>query len=156
MSFDPQTFLNTQFDEVSDQRIPFPAGDYLGTIEKVDAASGKVSKPGPNQGKDWYRMEVTFRPVGAAAEEAAKAVGLQGIPTIRYSIMLNLDDNGKLLRGPNENPNLGKLLSAVNLNGNNWMPSQLMGQSCTIRVAHSSNSETGEPYANIVGVAPAA
>lgn len=153
MNFNPETFLNTQFDEVSDQRIPFPADDYQATIEKVSAASGKIGK-GERAGEDWARLDLMFRPIGSKAQEAAEAVGLNGVPLVKYGIMLNLDENGKLLTGPNDNPNLGKLLNAVGLNQGNWMPAQLQGQTCIVKVAHRANPENGDQYAEVTAVAP--
>ena len=156
MNFDPQAFLNSQFGQVSDKVIPMPADEYLGQVEKIDVASGTVNKPGSeNHGKPWHRLEVTFRPIGQKAEEQAKAVGLNGVPTVRYSFMLNLDENGRLLTGDNDNPRLGKLLKALGIEGE-WMPAQLVGQTCQIDVNHSTNPNTGDMYAEVKAVAPSA
>jgi hypothetical protein len=154
MNFDPQTFMNTQFGDVSDKVIPIPADEYLGQVEKVDVANGTIGR-GERQGEPWVRLDVTFKPLGEKAEQACKAVGLGGVPSVRYGIMLNLDDNGKLKTGDNDNPRLGRLLKALGINGE-WMPASLMGQTCTIRIEHETNPETGDQYAQVKGVAPSA
>jgi len=153
MNFDPQSFMNTQFGEVSDKVIPMPADEYLAQVEKVDAATGTIGK-GEHTGEPWARLDLTFRPIGDKAKEAAAAVGLGGIPTVRYGIMLNLDDNGKLKTGDNDNPRLGRLLKAIGVEGE-WMPASLMGQTCTIKVEHKTNPNTGDQYADVAGVTAA-
>jgi len=151
MSFDPQTFLNTQFEPVPDEYVPFPEDEYLGQIEKLDVRSGKI-KDGDHAGEEWVMLDIQFRPIGQKAEEAARAVGLREIPLVRYSMFLDLDENGKLRRGPNENVRLGKLLTACGLNEGSWSPFQLQGQTCTIVVYHRTNEDTGDVYAEVKSV----
>jgi hypothetical protein len=150
-NFDVASFMNESIDATLDTKLdPIPEGEHMaqiGTDDKdVDLASGVSAK----NGRAWLRldMRVTFTDPNLAAQLKREKV------TGRYSIMLDLNEQGKLDLRPQRNINLGKLRDAVGQNRPGpWNFNMLKGQPIKVKVKQKPNEDDPmNPYSEIVGV----
>lgn len=119
-SFDPQAFLNTAevngAMDTTQTTIP-ERDDYIGTIKDMKIRTAK----------DSVIVDVTWSILNL--DDAVKAeLNLQE-PTVRQSIFLDFDGNGRLATGPNMNLGLGRVREALgqNVPGQPWRLLMLKG-----------------------------
>jgi hypothetical protein len=123
--FNPETFLNTSFDEsFSTARVPVPEGEYVAVIKEIK----------PRAAKDKAVLDVIY---GIDDPEVAAVTGFDS-PQVRQSIFLDLTPTGGLAIGEGKNIHLGKLREACGQNqkGKAWQPGMLVGQVVKVKVAH--------------------
>ena len=144
-AFDPAMFMGGEMESGFDTTYAtVPAGDYKAQIDKV--ATNKVDT---KEGKRIV-MNVSWNILD---EEVKKTMDVDKAMS-RQGIWLELNDKGGLDRGKHKNVDLGKLLTALEINdGKPWNPNGLQGSVAMVKVAHSPNPNDPEnPYANVVAV----
>ena len=147
--FDVASFMNESIDSVLDTKIePIPEGEHMAQIgvgeKDIDIAVGVSTK---NQ-KPWMRLDMmlTFTDPNLAAQ--LKREQVKG----RYSIMLDLNEQGRLDLRPQRNVNLGKLRDAVGQNRPGpWNFNMLKGQPIKVKVKHKT-LDSGDTVSEVVGV----
>lgn len=102
MSFDPNTFLNTTYEEANDTKItPCPVGEYLAVASKVDAKTW-ASRDGSKSG---VKLEILWEIDDANVKQL---LGRDKV-TSRQNIMLDLNEAGTGLDlGKGKNVGLGR------------------------------------------------
>jgi hypothetical protein len=92
MSFDPNTFLNTTFEEVNDTKsVPVPAGEYLAISDKVEIKPW-ASKDGSSSG---IKLEIVWD----IQDDNVKALLGRDSVKCTQQQMLDLTDTGALDMG---------------------------------------------------------
>lgn len=142
--FDPDTFANTEItEENSTVFSPVPVGEYRCVIDKAEP---KVTPNGN------ALIEVTLK-IDAPENEEANG------RTVRYTVWLDLTDNGGLDMGKGKNVMLGRLRDAVNQNvaGQPWNMNMLVGNVILANIVHAPDkNDSNIIYANVKGIAKAA
>lgn len=133
-SFDPATFLNTEFDAPFDTtKIPCPEGEFQAMLKdfKVRVTNGGLVV----MDIFWVVMD----------EEAQEATG-QAEPMVRQSVWLDVTESGALDGGKGKNVDLGKLRDALGQNqkGQTWTPGQLKGGVAVVKVVQSIDKRDNE------------
>lgn len=148
MSFDPNTFLNAQFDETNDTKvIPVPAGEYLAISEKVDIKSW-ASKDGSSSG---IKLEIVWD----IQDENVKALLGRDSVKVTQQQMLDLTETGALDMGKGKNVGLGRIREALDLNvpGQPFSFAMIQGRMAKVVVSHRTAGE--DIYAEIKKIAKA-
>lgn len=148
--FDPDSFMNETTTESNDTSMaPIPPGEYSAQIEKVE---GRVVN-----GKDGERavLDVTY---SILDEEVKTSLG-RTVLTVRQTVWLDLNSNGKIDAGKGKNIGLGKLRTAAGLNdpGKPFAPPMLVGQ--VVKVSTGLRADRNDPsiqYADVKSVGKAA
>lgn len=143
--FDPEQFLNTKVTEPSATRYlnPPDGAEGVGVISKV-AAREVTSR----NGDELTFLEVYIETDDPAITEKVKRPSWTG----RYSIPLDLTEEGNLALGNGVNVKLGLLREAVGQNTKKaWSPSMLVGQAVRFKVG-LRYGEDGQEYADITKV----
>lgn len=150
-NFDVNAFMNETMDGVLDTKIdPIPEGEYLGQIMTEDKSVDIATGVSPKNQKAWMRLDVLVNlPIaGVPALEGLKREKV----TARYSIMLDLNEQGKLDMRPQRNVNLGKLRDAVNQNRPGpWSFAMLKGQPIKVKIKHRK-ADDGNTYSDVIAV----
>lgn len=149
MSFDADTFLNSEFDSGFETKLTqVPEGEYDAIIEDV-----KPRKFTNAEGQERAVLEVSW----LILDEDVKQQTELEKPLSRQTIWLDVNDNGTLERGKNKNLGLGNLLEALGLNdGKPWSPSSLKGLTGKVKVEKEKKPQDPEnPYTNVTRVAAA-
>lgn len=140
-AFDPQLFAQTAIKaQLDTQIIPCPVGDYRFIISKIDfRQAGR--KDNPNDKLTFLDLtcdlDISLYPEVVEETKRDKI-------SIRYSIILDLNEAGMLDVGPGRNVGLGRLREAVGQNTDDeWSFNQLLGQPLVGKVVH-------EPYKDSV------
>lgn len=147
--FNVAEFMNETIDAQFDtKRILIPEGEHLamiGTGDKdVDLTHG-VSTKGATP-KPWLRLDMMLDFTDPNLAQQLMRDQVRG----RYSIMLDLNEAGKLDTRPQRNINLGKLRDAVNQNRPGpWSWNQLKGQPLKVKVKWAT-LDNGEQISEIV------
>lgn len=149
--FNVAEFMNETYDGVLDTRIdPIPEGEHMaqiGTGDKdVDLAFG-IAK---STQKPWMRLDMMLDYTDPNLATLLKREKVRG----RYSIMLDLNEAGKLDWRPQRNVHLGKLRDAVGQNRPGpWSFGQLRGQPIKVKVKQKPNeNDPLSPYSEVVSV----
>lgn len=147
--FNPEQFLQQTVTEAFETRMtPVPEGEYLASIDKLGMRTL------PNTGQPI--LDITW----TILDDAVKAaLGLSKI-TVRQSVFLDLDANGKLDNGANKNIRLGQIREAMGQNtpGQPWGPMMLNGAGpAKVKVVQRPNEkDPANPFSDIGMVAKAA
>lgn len=136
-AFDPQLFAQTAIKaQLDTQIIPCPVGDYRFIISKIDfRQAGR--KENPNDKLTFLDMTCDLD-IGLYPEvvEETKRDKI----SIRYSIILDLNEAGMLDTEPGRNVSLGRLREVLGQNTDEeWTFNMLVGQPIVGKVVH-------EPY----------
>lgn len=108
-SFDPASFLDVSIsDPNSTQLVPVPTGEYLG-ITGEPVPRNWTSKDGTKSG---IAIDVPIE----IDDAGVKALLEREKVTVRYGIMLDLNESGGIDTGKGKNVNLGRLREALGLN----------------------------------------
>lgn len=131
MSFDPNTFLNQQYDEALDTKlVPCPAGEYLALADKVDIKQWSA-KDGSSSG---LKLEVLWE----IQDENVKALLGRDVVKVPMQQMLDLTDTGQLDFAKGKNVGLGRIREALDLNtpGEPFAFGMIQGRMATAKVSH--------------------
>lgn len=131
MSFDPNTFLNTEFSEANDTKlIPVPAGEYLAIADKVEVKQWQ-SKDGSSSG---LKVEIQWD----IQDENVKALLGRDTVKVPQQQMLDLTEDGNLDFGKGKNVGLGRIREALDLNtpGQPWNFGMFQGRMAKVAVSH--------------------
>jgi hypothetical protein len=145
MTFDSQAFLQSRFKGGLETDYPtFTLGVYPGICTKVDARVNTARETG----QQFVSLDTTWEIQDDGIREEAK----MDHPTVRYSFILNLDENGGIIYEGNQK--LARLLEAVGLNQEEWSPQDIKGRPANVSVGHRVNSETGEIFNEAKNIGP--
>ena len=149
--FDVNAFMNETFDagQLDTQIIPVPEGEHMaqiGTDEKdVNVRTGVSQK----NNRAWMMLELNCYLTDPNLAAQLKREN----PRVRYSFMLDLNNDGKLDLGPQRNVNLGKLRDAVGQNKPGaWSFAMLRGQPIKVKVKQKKSEDGESTYSEVVGV----
>lgn len=134
--FDPNTFLNTTYDEALDTKVvPCPVGEYLGLAEKVEIKQW-AARDGSSSG---LKLAILWD----IQDENVKQ--LLGRDTVRVpqDQMLDLTETGALDFGKGKNVGLGRIREALGLNtpGEPFAFSMIQGRMAKVKVSHRAVGE---------------
>lgn len=147
--FNPEAFLQqTITDSMETRFTPIPEGEYLASID--DLKMRLIEKTGS------VILDITW----AILDDNLKAtLGLEK-PSVRQSVFLDLDSNGRLAVGQNKNITLGRVRDAVNQNnaGQAWGVNMLKGAGpAKLKVTQRTDqNDTSKIYNDVAMVAKAA
>lgn len=130
-SFDPNTFLNTTYDEANDTKvIPVPAGEYQAIAEKVDIKTWS-SKDGSSSG---LKLEIVWD----ILDDNVKALLGRDTVKVTQQQMLDLTDTGALDLSKGKNVGLGRIREALGMNtpGQAFSFGMIQGQLAKVIVSH--------------------
>lgn len=133
-AFDPNAFLQTTYTEsMATQYVPIPEGIFNVVTGQPTVAHGVSEK---NQ-QPWYRLDL---PLTVDSDEVRQALGRDEVKT-KFTIMLDLDENGHLARGVGRNVQLGRLRDALGLNteGEEFSLPMLGGRTAKASFVHRAN-----------------
>lgn len=148
VSFDPDVFLNQQFEDANDTRIiPCPVGEYPAIVDKVDAiawASRDGSKSGVKARLLWDIQD----------ENVRQLVGRDKV-LVPQDIMFDLTEEGALDMGTGKNVRLGRLREATGLNapGEPFALPMLQGHMAKVNVKHRPGDDPADIFAEVDRVA---
>lgn len=147
-TFDPESFLDsTLAGSNSTKREIAPMGVYPASISKVEVKNGIVQKEGQNFGKQWVALNIQW----AIENHALNAKLDQSKVIVFDSVMLDLDDEGKVAMGKGKNVRLGQLREAIGLNNGPIQFRAFEGRPAQIKVTHEIYKD--EPQAKVSGYA---
>jgi hypothetical protein len=144
MSFDPNTFLNTTYEEANDTKVmPCPAGEYLAIADKVDINTWSK--------RDGSASGIKADIVWEIQDENVKALLSRSKVTSRQTVMLDTTDTGALDLGKGRNIGLGRLREALGLNtpGEPFSFGMIQGRVATVVVSHRSGENPEDIYDEI-------
>lgn len=146
MSFDPNTFLNSTYEEANDTKIvPCPVGEYLAIADKVEVKPW-ASRDGSSSG---LKLAILW---DIQSDDAKAIVGRDSVK-VPQDQMLDLTDTGALDMGKGRNVGLGRLREALGMNapGEPFSMGAIQGRMAKVVVSHRPNGE--DLYAEIRKVA---
>lgn len=146
MSFDPNTFLNSTYEEANDTKIvPCPAGEYLAIADKVEVKPW-ASRDGSSSG---LKLSILW---DIQSDDVKAIVGRDSVK-VPQDQMLDLTDTGALDMGKGRNVGLGRLREALGMNapGEPFSMGAIQGRMAKVVVSHRPNGE--DLYAEIKKVA---
>ncbi len=128
-TFDPASFLNTEVEASFETEFtPVPEGDFPAQI--LDVLPRTVNT------KNGERVIVGIK-WGITDQSVAEATGIEE-PSVRQDLWIDMDDNGALATGVNQNIALGNLREVLDQNkeGQAWSFAMLTGGNATVKVKH--------------------
>lgn len=147
--FDPDAFMEEAVDNAMDtEYINVPQGEHVAVCHDVLKPREYTDKNGDTN----YVMDIVW----SITDDAVKAEVGRDLVTIKQSLYLDLNAEGKLDYSRGKNIALGKVREAVGLNqpGRPFSPGMLRGQGpVLVRVTHKAAK--GDPttvYANVTSV----
>lgn len=147
--FDPQTFLNTQYDEALDTKVvPCPVGEYLGLADKIDIR--------PWAAKDGSSSGLKAVILWDIQDDNVKQLLSRDRVIVPQEQMLDLTETGSLDFGKGKNVGLGRIREALDLNtpGQPFAFSMIQGRLAKCAVTHRAVGE--DLYAEIKRIAKVA
>ena len=141
-SFDPETFVNVEYEESIDTTItPVPEGEW-----QANSLSIKFRVQATKDG-DRALMDVLWEILEDSVREATKL----DKPMCRQTIFLDINDAGGLDMSKGKNRQLGLLREALRQNTEaRWSPGMIVGHLATVKVVHTPNKDDRDnPYANV-------
>jgi hypothetical protein len=149
--FDVNAFMNENIDTPLDTRLdPIPEGEHMGQIgigeKDVDVVAGVSAKTQ----KPWLRVDMFIDLTDPNLAATLKREKVR----VRYSVMIDLNEQGKLDTRPQRNINLGKLRDAVGQNKPGpWNFNMLKGMPIKVKVKQKPNeNDPTSPYSEVVAV----
>lgn len=147
VAFDAEAFQNAVISESNSTRtLPWPVGEYVGTIKKAEIRSGTISK-GERAGQPWAGVSIQVEVDRSFIPEGAS-------PTASGMVMLDLTDAGGLDFRPGRNVNLGRLREATGLNTPGQPFSFPMLEGRTVKISTGVRADKDDPdlqYTEIKG-----
>ena len=143
-TFDPDTFLGQETDQSMDTHFkPVPEGEYTAMIDTVVA----------KEVNDSPVLDITY----VILDEAVKVEMNSERVSVRQSIFVEMEDDGRIALGDNKNVKLGKLREALGQNSGIWSPRKLAGAG-PVKIKTVNKPDKIDPetiYSNVQRVAPA-
>jgi hypothetical protein len=146
MSFNPNAFLNSTYEEANDTKIvPCPAGEYIAIADKVEVKPW-ASRDGSSSG---LKLSILW---DIQSDDVKAIVGRDSVK-VPQDQMLDLTDTGALDMGKGRNVGLGRLREALGMNapGEPFSMGAIQGRMAKVVVSHRPNGE--DLYAEIKKVA---
>lgn len=145
--FDAEAFQNAVISETNSTRtLPWPVGEYTGTIKKAEIRSGTISR-GERTGQPWAGLSVQV--------EVDRSFLPEGVSSLASGmVMLDLTDAGGLDMRPGRNVNLGRLREAAGLNQPGQAFSFPMLEGRTVKITTGVRVDKDDPelqYTEIKG-----
>ena len=144
-TFDPQVFLNQNYDEALDTNIiPCPVGEYPALAEKVDIKPW-ASRDGSSSG---LKLVIMWD----VQDDNAKTVTNRDPLRVKQEQMLDLTDTGALDFSKGKNVGLGRIREALGLNtpGEPFNFGMIQGQMAKINVTHRVDGQ--DVYDQVKGI----
>jgi hypothetical protein len=143
-TFNAEAFLQQTYEtSFATAMTPVPEGDWTGQVEKIGVRTTD---------KGQAILDLTWQVLD---DQVKQALGMDK-PTVRQSLFLDLDANGKLDPDKNKNVQLGRVREALGQNDASrpWGVNMLIGGLAKIKVGHrpDSNDPTIK-YGDVKGVA---
>lgn len=145
-TFDPNTFLDTTLTEANaTSATPVPVGEYIGVTEEP-VVRNWTSKDGTKSG---LALDV---PISIDDPRVREVTG-RDKNSVRYGIMLDLNESGGIDTGKGRNVGLGRLREALDLNkpGQPFSFRMLAGRPVKVTIKHRVDGDN--IYADVAGVA---
>ena len=137
-TFDPDTFLGTETDQAMDTHFkPIPEGEYTAMIDTVIA----------KEVNDTPVLDVTY----VITDDELKVTMNMDRVSVRQSIFVDMEADGRIALGSNKNVKLGKLREALGQNSGNWSPRMLVGAG-PVRIKTINKPDKDDPetiYSNV-------
>lgn len=135
--FNPSQFLNITVaggERFDTSRVPPPEGEYFALVSKVAGRELKLDggETRPIMAVSW-ELEDEGKKIHAITGREKNIVG--------QDIFLDITPTGELDRGKGMNPDLGRLLEALGLNGKQWSPMGLQGLRAKVLVTHRTTPD---------------
>lgn len=130
-TFDPQTFLNTQYDETLDTKsIPCPVGEYPAIADKIDVRKW-AAKDGSSSG---LKLVILW---DIQDESVKEFIGRDKV-LVPQEQMLDLTESGALDTSKGHNIGLGRIREALDLNtpGEPFAFGMITGRMAKVSVTH--------------------
>lgn len=131
--FDMSMLDRQALDQGETKMKPYPVTD--GTL--VQVKEGKFTG-GEKNGKQWARYDVTLE---FQDEVFIKSAGRQPGATIRYGIMVDLDDSGQIALGDGRNIRLNRFRAACGVNKPGKSLSDCVGCYLKAAIGHRDSGE---------------
>lgn len=145
MAFNQEAFLaNAIKGEMATERPLFPEGEFVGEIMDVEA------KPTKN---DKYLLFILSMQVND--EEVATEMNREAPVKYKFTILVELDENGGMATGKASNVLLGQLRAALGQNSKAkaWKPTDVIGHNVLFAVGHRLNKDNGQTQDGITAFA---
>lgn len=147
MSFDPNQFLDRQFNEAnSTEAVPIPVGEYTAVVSEVKC-------------RPWQKKDDPS--VAGLALDILWEIDDQGVKDLlgrtkvmaKQGVMLDMTEGGGLDFGKGKNVGLGRLREATGLNtpGQPFSFTMLTGRPAKVKIEHRVNGE--QVFAEVKAVA---
>lgn len=141
MTFDPQEFMNATVDGANDTHyVPIPEGDYTAVVEAV-------TDPSLTDKGNMF-MHVLW---SIDSEPLRRQMDREKI-TIRQTLWLDLNKEGRLDTGKGKNVPLGRIREATGLNGPGFKFPSLVGRPARIKVSQRLDKESQEIFNDVKAV----
>lgn len=149
--FSEQDFLHSPVEGAnSTQRLTLPieGNPYIGVIKKLESRQSPGKKD-PSKTYTFLDAQIDLE-----LPQAIQAQMKRDSASVRYSMMLDLTDNGSLDMTEGANVNLGRLRKAVGQNDDTkpWKPMDLVGAPLKVTVTHRVDGE--DTYTEVKSVEP--
>lgn len=135
-TFDPQTFLNAQYDEALDTKVvPCPVGEYPAIADKIDVR--------PWAAKDGTSSGLKLVILWDIQDDNVKSLLGRDRVIVPQEQMLDLTDTGNLDFGKGKNVGLGRIRAALDLNepGQPFSFPMIQGRLAKVMVTHRPYGE---------------
>jgi hypothetical protein len=142
MPFNPDQFMQAQFNGKLDTVIPaLPEDDYRAIIDDVTFREVDT--------KEGLRNIMRLR--WKITDDAKLAQINRKSASVNQDLWLDITPAGALDEGEGKNVGLGRVLEALNLNGQNWSPGMLKGMGpCILRITQRADQKNSENVFNDV------
>lgn len=143
MTFDPNSFMQSSFNGKLDTVIPaLPEDDYRAIIDDVTHRSVDTKN-----GEERHILRLRWK----ITDDGKLAAINRTSASVNQDLWLDIDASGKLDEGEGKNVGLGRVLDALNLNGQPWSPGMLKGMGpCIIRITQRPDQKNPENVFNDV------
>lgn len=145
LAFDAASLLAVEMDtsEFDLERTLIPEGEHEYRIGKPKINSGE------KDGKPWAQVAL---PLELVDSNILSELGVEKLST-RTQFFLDLDEDGRLAKGTNQNINLAKAFNAAGLYGSEATIAQLESK-VVIGKTKQKTSDAGVPYNDVTALAP--
>lgn len=140
--FNPNSFMQSQFNGKLDTVIPaLPEDDYRAIIDDVEMREAEV------KGEARHILRLRWK-----ITDDGKLAGMNRTnASVNQDLWLDINPQGGLDEGEGKNVGLGRVLEALNLNGQQWSPGMLKGMGpCIIRIKQRPDQKNPDNVYNDV------
>lgn len=138
MEFDPNAYLDQTTSQASERRPPVPAGDYIATIQNLEAATWQSKTkldPATGQLMGGLKFNITLGiDLPDSIQEMCKIKTL----VLTDGVMVDRNDSGAIDYSPGRNGRLRQYREVTDLNkpGESFSPRMLVGKLIKVRITH--------------------